>query len=407
MHHAPASLPELGSPAAVENPYPIYDYWRAAQPIHWTGSEWRIFRYADGQAVLRDPRFGADRVQADPQWLVETGLAPLFEARANMMLFTDPPDHTRLRTLVHRAFTPRVVESYRPLVQRIVDQLLDAAAERGSIELISEFAYPLPVTVIAHMLGVPVDMHDQFRRWSDVLAAFIGGTTRPEAEVIPAALKAVLEMTDFFLALVAERRRAPRDDLLSALAQAEDGGDRLSEQELVANSILLLLAGHETTTNLIGNGTLALLHHPDQMALLRDHPELTASAIEELLRYDSPVQTTIRRALTDIEVHGHRIEAGQPVIVFIGSANRDPAQYDDPARLDLTRSDVRHLSFGHGWHYCLGAPLARLEGQVAISTLIRRFPNMRLLDERLAWRDNLALRGLLSLHLALQRQRER
>ncbi|MDW8212238.1 MAG: cytochrome P450 [Roseiflexaceae bacterium] len=401
MHHATEPLPELWSPAAIENPYPIYDYWRATQPIRWTGSDWQMFRYADVQALLRDPRLGADQFQVDPQWLAATGLAPLFETRAKMMLFTDPPDHTRLRTLVHRAFTPRVVESYRPLVQHLVDQLLDAAAARGEVELISEFAYPLPVTVIAHMLGVPVDMHDQFRRWSDVLAAFIGGTTRPEAEVLPMALKAVLEMTDFFLALVAERRRAPRDDLLSALAQAEDGGDRLSEQELVANSILLLLAGHETTTNLIGNGTLALLRHPDQCALLRNHPELAASAVEELLRYDSPVQMTSRRALADIDFHGHRIKAGQTVTVFIGAANRDPAQYENPARLDLTRTDVRHLAFGHGPHYCLGAPLARLEGQVALSTLVRRFPHMRLLDERVAWRDNFALRGLQSLRLEL------
>jgi Cytochrome P450 len=220
--------------------------------------------------------------------------------------------------------------------------------------------------------------------------------------VLPAALKAVLEMTDFFLALVAERRRAPRDDLLSALAQAEDGGDRLSEQELVANSILLLLAGHETTTNLIGNGMLALMRHPDQFALLRDHPELTPSAIEELLRYDSPVQVTSRRALTDIEFQRHRIEEGQTVTVFIGAANRDPAQYQDPARLDVTRGDVRHLSFGHGPHYCLGAPLARLEGQVAISALVRRFPHMRTLDGQVVWRDNFALRGLQSLHIELE-----
>lgn len=401
MHAPTEPLPELWSPAAIDNPYPIYDYWRAVQPIRWTGSDWQMFRYADVQTLLRNPRLGAEQFQADPQWRATTGLAPLFEARAKMMLFTDPPDHTRLRTLVHRAFTPRVVESYRPLVQRIVDQLLDAAAVRGEIELIGEFAYPLPVTVIAHMLGVPVDMHDQFRRWSDSLAAFIGGTTRPEAEVLPAALQAVLDMSDFILALVAERRRAPRDDLLSALAQAEDGGDRLSEQELVANSILLLLAGHETTTNLIGNGTLALLRHPDQFALLRDHPELTAAAVEELLRYDSPVQMTSRRALTDIEFHGHHIATGQTVTVFIGSANRDPSQYEEPGRLDLTRSDVRHLSFGHGSHYCLGAPLARLEGQVAISTLIRRFPHMSMRNERIVWRDNFALRGLQSLHLAL------
>lgn len=402
MHYTAEPFPELWSSAALDNPYPIYDHWRAIQPIRWTGGDWQMFRYVDVQTVLRDSRFGADRIQADPHWLELTGLKPLFETRANMMLFTDPPDHTRLRSLVHRAFTPRVVESYRSLVQHIVDELLDSAADRGTIDVIGEFAYPLPVTVIAHMLGVPVNMHDQFRRWSDSLAAFIGGTTRPETEVLPAALKAVLEMSEFFLALVAERRRAPRNDLLSALVQAEENGDRLSEQELVANSILLLLAGHETTTNLIGNGTLALLRHPDQLALLRDHPELTAPAIEELLRYDSPVQATSRRALTDIDIQGHRIEAGQVVTVFIGAAHRDPAQYENPAQLDLTRGDIRHLAFGHGPHYCLGAPLARLEGQVAIGTLVRRFPHMHLIDEHVVWRDNFALRGLKSLYLALQ-----
>ncbi|MGQ9829269.1 MAG: cytochrome P450 [Roseiflexus sp.] len=401
MHHTAEPLPELWSAAVLNDPYPIYDRLRAEQPIRWTGSDWQIFRYADAQALLRDPRLGADRFQVDSQWLMATGLEPLFKTRDSMMLFTDPPDHTRLRTLVHRGFTPRIVESYRPLVQHIVDRLLDTAAACGEIELIGEFAYPLPVTVIAHMLGVPADMHDQFRRWSDSLAAFIGGTTRPEADVLPAALRATLEMTDFFLALVAERRRAPRDDLLSALAQAEDGGDRLSEQELVANSILLLLAGHETTTNLIGNGTLALMRNPDQFALLRDHPQLIPAAIEELLRYDSPVQMTSRRALTDIEFQGYWIEAGQVVTVFIGAANRDPAQYIDPARLDVMRRDVRHLSFGHGPHYCLGAPLARLEGQVAIKTLTHRFPHMRLTDEPIAWRDNFALRGLQSLHIEL------
>ncbi|NWG19233.1 MAG: cytochrome P450 [Chloroflexi bacterium] len=391
--------PDLWSQEALADPYPIYDRLRAEQPVRWTGGEWQFFRYADVQAVLRDPRLGADRIQPDEQWLAETGLAPLFNTHARMMLFSDPPDHTRLRSLVNRAFTPRVVEAYRPRVQQIVDILLDEASTRGEIELISEFAYPLPVTVIAEMLGVPADMHGQFRAWSDGVAAFIGGTTRPEAEVLPAAMKAVVEMAGFFLELAAERRRAPRDDLLTALALAEDGGDRLSEEELVANCILLLVAGHETTTNLVGNGMLALLRHPDQIALLRDHPELTAQAIEELLRYDSPVQATSRKALTGLEIAGQHIEAGQLVTVFIGAANRDPAHYTEPARLDLTRGDVRHLSFSHGAHYCLGAPLARLEGQVAIGTLVRRFPRMRLADASPAWRDNFVLRGLEALRL--------
>lgn len=401
MPEPTAPPPDLWSREALVDPYPIYDRLRAEQPIRWTGGDWQLFRYADVQAALRDPRLGADRIQPDEHWLAETGLGPLFQAHAKMMLFSDPPDHTRLRSLVNRAFTPRVVEAYRPRVQQIVDALLDKAAARGEIELIGELAYPLPVTVIAEMLGVPADMHEQFRAWSDGVAAFIGGTTRPEAEVLPQAMKAVLEMAEFFLALAAERRRAPRDDLLTALALAEDGGDRLSEEELVANCILLLVAGHETTTNLVGNGILALLRHPDQLKLLHAHPELAASAVEELLRYDSPVQGTSRKALTDLEIQGRRIEAGQPVTVFMGSANRDPAQFADPARLDITRSDVRHLSFSHGAHYCVGAPLARLEGQVAIGSLVRRFPNMRLAQEEITWRDNFVLRGVEALRLAL------
>lgn len=401
MHEPTSPPPDLWSREALVDPYPIYDRLRAEQPIRWTGGDWQFFRYADVQAALRDPRLGADRIQPDEHWLAETGLGPLFQAHAKMMLFSDPPDHTRLRSLVNRAFTPRVVEAYRPRVQQIVDALLDKAAARGEIELIGELAYPLPVTVIAEMLGVPADMHEQFRAWSDGVAAFIGGTTRPEAEVLPQAMKAVLEMAEFFLALAAERRRTPRDDLLTALALAEDGGDRLSEEELVANCILLLVAGHETTTNLVGNGILALLRHPDQLKLLHERPELAASAVEELLRYDSPVQGTSRKALTDLEIQGRRIEAGQHVTVFMGSANRDPAQFVEPARLDITRSDVRHLSFSHGAHYCVGAPLARLEGQVAIGSLVRRFPNMRLAQEQITWRDNFVLRGVEALRLAL------
>ena len=384
----------LFHPEAIVDPYPAYRRLQAEAPVHRDGGSWLVTRYADVRAALHDPRLRAGRIHPDEAWLAETGLGPLFRAHARMMLFSDPPDHTRLRSLVNKAFTPRVVEGLRPQIQQIVDDLLDSVQGNGRMDVIADLAYPLPVTVIAELLGVPLERREQFKHWSDHIAAFIGGTTAPEQEMLRDALQSVLEMTDYFLALAAERRRQPQADLLSALALAEVEGDRLSGEELVANCILLLVAGHETTTNLIGNGMLALLRHPDESARLKADPALMPVAVEELLRYDSPVQGTSRQAAADLEIGGQAIGAGQHVSLMIGAANRDPAQFPTPDQLDIGRRENRHLSFSHGPHFCVGAPLARLEGQIAIGTLLHRLPAMRLAAETLTWRDNFTLRGL-------------
>jgi hypothetical protein len=264
------------------------------------------------------------------------------------------------------------------------------------MDVIRDLAYPLPTIVIAEMLGVPAGDRARFKQWSDDFAVFLG-SFNPTPEQQQQALASVLELKEYFRALVPELRRRPRGDLLSDLATAEEQGDMLSEEELLANCTLLLFAGHETTTNLIGNGLLALLRHPDQLHRLRAEPRLVGSAVEELLRYESPVQGTRRLAKEAVTVDGRRIERGQFVLLLLGAANRDPEQFPDPDRLDVTRSEVRHLAFGHGPHFCLGAPLARLEGQIALGTLLQRTPGLRLETETVAWREQFALRGLKSL----------
>ena len=395
--HPPEGF-SLWSREFIDDPYAMYRRMHAELPGFWDGGSWVLARYADVQAALRDPRLSSERIDPDPAWLEQSGLEPLYSAHQHMMLFTDPPDHTRLRGLVNKAFTPRAVEQMCTTIQQLVDDMI-TTADNGRIDLINDFAYPLPVTVIASMLGVPVDQREQFKRWSEPIAAFIGGTTGPEEQMMAEAQQAVIELGAYFRDMAARRRREPQDDLLTAMALAEEQGDRLSTDELTANLILLLVAGHETTTNLIGNGMLALLQNPDQLALLRERPDLIGNAVEELLRFDSPVQGTSRKAKQDLTIGPYAIKAGQHVQVMIGAANHDPLQYNDPDRLDITRNDVRHLSFAHGPHFCVGAPLARLEGQIAISTLIRRLPNLALTDEPLDWRDNFTLRGLRRLPL--------
>jgi hypothetical protein len=389
----------LWSREFIDDPHAFYRRMHAEAPAYWDGGGWVFARFADVQAALRDARFGSERIHPDPEWLEQSGMGPLFNAHQHMMLFTDPPDHTRLRGLVNKAFTPRAVERMRDTIQQLVDEMIDAAPA-GRLDLIHDLAHPLPVTVIASMLGVPQEQREQFKRWSEPIAAFIGGSTAPEEQMLRAALQSVVEMGDYFREMASQRRRNPQDDLLTAMALAEEQGDRLSTDELVANCILLLVAGHETTTNLIGNGMLALLQNPEQLALLRERPDLIGNAVEELLRYDSPVQGTSRLAKADVTLGDCEIKAGQHVQLMIGGANRDPLQYADPDRLDITRADVRHLSFAHGAHFCVGAPLARLEGQIAIGTLLRRLPNLALTGEPLEWRDNFTLRGLKALPLA-------
>ena len=381
-------------PLLQRDPYPFYEQLRRSGPVVWAPSleRWLVTGHPEVVEVLRDERFSADR----RKW---RGFEPVVEPGregARSMLVVDPPDHTRLRTLVQKAFTPRVVERLRPRIEALVKEALDEAEARGSMDLVADLAYPLPVTVIAELLGVPVEDRSAFRRWSDALVGALDpvALTDRRSAVLAArdALHAYLER------VVAERRAAPRDDLISRLVEAEEQGDRLSGPELLAMGVLLLVAGHETTVNLIGNGINALLAHPDQLARLRDEPELIEPAVEELLRYDSPVQLTGRVALEELELGGRRVEPGQMLMLLLGAANRDPRVFAEPERLDLGRDPNPHLAFGRGIHFCLGAPLARLEGQIAIGELVRRFPTLRPAGapER---RPTVTLRGFASLPL--------
>ncbi|HZO43705.1 MAG TPA: cytochrome P450 [Methylomirabilota bacterium] len=383
-------------PEFLADPYPTYHRLRAEDPVHHSPlGFWVLTRYEDVSSVLRDPRF------------VKEPLAALVAARFGAevprgvglsMLDRDPPDHTRLRSLVSTAFTPRVVEGLRPRIQQIVDDLITRAEAAGGMDVIEEFAYPIPVNVICEMLGVPVADHERFRGWSlDIARGLDSIWLPPDSEIPRRSAASRHAISDYFRGLIVQRRASPRNDLLSALIAAEAAGDKLSEEELVATCILLLIAGHETTVNLIGNGMLALLRHPAELRRLRESPGLITSAVEELLRYDGPVQRTARVASADATIGGRTIAKGDMVMPFIAAADRDPAQFPEPDRLDLSRSDNRHIAFGWGIHFCLGAPLARIEGQIAIDALVRRLPGLELATHAPEYRQSLTLRGLKTL----------
>jgi cytochrome P450 len=397
----PAHHP-LFNPQTLADPYPVYQQLRTEDPVHSdeANGRWLLFRYADIVAVLRNPSVSSNRAPAMQRW-VPPGMRQLFEYRSDSMINCDAPKHNRLRLLVNKAFTTRAVEAMTANIQRLVDGFLDAVEPRGRMDVIADLAYPLPVTVIAEMLGVPPEDRDRFKHWSDQLAVTANGNPSGlQPKDYRRIAQCYEELSAYFAEVVARRRAQPRNDLLSALAQAEEAGDRLNESELYANATLLLVAGHETTTNLIGNGTLALLRHPDQWQRLKADPSLVPGAVEELLRYDSPVQFTARVLTEDMEIGGKWLQAGQMAQLVLGSANRDPEQFTDPERLDVGRQDVKHLAFGLGSHYCLGAPLARLEARIVFETLLRRFPNLHLDDTHVEFRDNFNLRGLLELPVA-------
>ncbi len=385
-------LPEFNA-----NPYPFYRRLREADPVHQSPlGFWVLTRYDDCVLVLRDPRFGRAGFEAVLESVygnsVEQGRLP------TSMLFRDPPDHTRLRGLVSRAFTPRVVEGLRPRIQQIVDALLDRVRDVGRMEVISDLAYPLPVTVISEMLGVPEEDRERIKQWSADIARSLDAIGLPtDPAIVDRGRTARLAIGDYFRSLLPDRKKYPRGDLLSLLIEAEEQGDKLSEGELLATCVLLYIAGHETTVNLIGNGLLALLRHPAELERLRSDASLTQSAVEELLRYDGPVQRTARITNTDVEISGHKIPKGAMVVPVIGAANRDPAHFPSPDRLDVSRPDNRHIAFGFGIHFCLGAPLARLEGQITLETLLRRLPRLALATETPEWRDSQVLRGLKAL----------
>ncbi len=391
-------------PAFRIDPYPVYARLRAEAPVHQGPFDtWVFSRYADCMAVLKDSRSSSDGTksnnykQAVEQGLIDPDAQVL---GAPPFLFMDPPDHTRLRGIVSKAFTPKVVERLRPGVQLLVDELLDKVANEGSMDVIEDLAYPLPVNVICQLLGVPVEDHVTFREWSREAARSLDPVEALPPEALEARRKTMMAFQDYFRRLIAERRKEPREDLLSALILAEEEGDKLTEEELLSTCTLLLVAGHETTVNLIGNGMLALLRHPDQLEKLRDDRSLAQSAVEELLRYDAPVQMTGRSALIDMEVGGAMIKEGQQTILLLASANRDESQFPGADRVDITRSDNHHLAFGFGIHFCLGAPLARVEGAIAIGTLLQRFRELELRTEAPEYKENIVLRGLASLPVA-------
>jgi cytochrome P450 len=380
-------------PAFHADPYAHYRRLSVEGPMRRTQAGiWVTTSHELCSQVLRDPRFG-HRVSFENDAFRTT---PVEEDRRSFLTL-DPPDHTRLRRLVSKAFTPRLVERLRPRISDLVDSLLDDVS--GDVDLIATLAYPLPVVLISELLGVPPQDHHRFKAWSDALARGLD----PDFILPPAEIaqrdQARAEFAEYFRELADRRREEPGDDLLSALVAVSDHGDVLTEAELLATCILLLVAGHETTVNLIGNGALALLRHPDQRTWFRAHPDAAPGAIEELLRYDPPVQLTGRSALEDAEIGGERIERGQMILLLTGAANRDPAVFPDPDRLDLTRSPERHLAFGLGIHFCLGAPLARLEGQIALTKLFER--DVTLTEDTLSYRDNLILRGLAALPVTL------
>ncbi len=386
------------APEFIRDPYPHYERLRSVDPMHLTPfGSFVASRHAEVSLVMRDKRFGKDFVERTkrrygPKIMEE----PVFRSMSHWMLQADPPDHTRLRGLVVKAFTARRVEDMRPRIQEIVDQTIDAVIERGQMDLIEDFAFRLPVTIICDMLGIPEEHREVFYKSSRDGGRILDPVPLSPAEIAEAnASHAMAKL--YFENLFELRRRNPGEDLTTQLVQAEEDGSKLSNEELTANIILLFGAGHETTVNLIGNGLLALHRNPGQLALLKATPALIINAIEEFLRYDSSVQLTGRVALEDIEdLGGKKIPKGEVVLCLLGSANRDPAVYPDrPEELDISRPNVKPLSFGGGIHHCLGAQLARIEAEIAIGTLLRRLPELRLDDaENPEWRPTFVLRGL-------------
>lgn len=397
---------EVFSPENRNDPWPLYRRLREQSPLYQdpTYGEWILTRHADCEAILRDPRWSSNPAHRVGGPDVGASVRDEMAGEFNVLLFMDPPDHTRLRGLVSKAFTPRTVERLRPHIKELVDDLLDAAAqksrEEGSVDLLTELAYPLPVTVICELVGVPTEDRHLFGEWSSAASRLLDGDIEPE--LIDAGMFGAMSLINYFNTLIEQRRAEPTDDLLSALIEAEESGDKLTETELRSITLLLFIAGHETTMNLIGNGTKALLESRDQWERLVADASLAPSAIEELLRFDGPVHLTGRIPTEDIEIGGQLFHKGEQVVTLVAAANRDPERFTNPDQLDIGRPDNHHLTFSQGIHYCLGAALARVEGQVAISALAERFPDMRLAGDRLEYRDHFVLRGLKALRVTLE-----
>jgi cytochrome P450 len=393
----------LSSAELYRDPYHIFGRLRREEPVAVVeqfapGPTWLVTRYDDVVTVLKDPRFSNERrkIQSKPGLANATWMPGIFRSFLNSMIMVDDPDHARLRNLVHKSFTPRMIEQLADRIEAISNDLLDAYPTNAPADLMAGFALPLPLTVISEMMGVPPADRLKFHKWT---SQFLNGTTMNLWSLL-AQLPSAIAMNRFFHQLITTRRKQPQQDLISVLVQAEEQGDRLNEDELSAMLFLLLLAGHETTVNLIGNGTLALLEHPEALAQLQANPDLMDSAIEEMLRFTNPVQYIAPRyALEEVDLHGYRVPKGGTVMVAIASANRDESVFANPDHFDITRTPNRHLAFGHGIHYCLGAPLARIEAKIAFQTLFRRYPNFKLAvsPKELVWRKSSALRGLVRL----------
>jgi len=388
----------------LQDPYPTYTRLLEEGPLHYVdvGSKWAVwsvFSHAECSVVAKDPRLSAKRAQ---QMLLPLPLSRQaeFSELARMLglwlIFMDPPEHTRLRKLLNKGFSPAAIEGLRPQVEAIVDRMLQPLRHGAEVELMREFANPMPVRIISEMLGIPQELHDTFVDWSRAIAVFRGSPNRT-VEQASAAQDALFGLTDFFRKTVAERRRNKGNDLISLLIDIEDEGEVLTEEELYAQCIALLFAGHETTRNLIGNGMCTLLQHPQETAEMRENPEIIRTAVEELLRYESPVQFTARVLKEDIEICGQRIPKKWSVLCMLGAANRDPKRFKEPNQLDLKRLNNQHLAFSAGPHACIGGQLARLEGQVAILNLVQRFPKMKLTGPKPEWASTFGFRGLKSL----------
>jgi len=392
------SLVRLLEPEVLANPYPLYHKLRSEDPVHWDRflHTWVVTRYPDVLNVLHS--FSADRTPT-PEQLTAMGLSGLnaiAKVMVKQMLFMDAPAHTRLRGLASVAFTPQKVRVLKGHIQEIADDLLDRVQTRGEMDIIADFAAPLPAIVTAEMLGVPTEDHFDLKKWSADFAEMLGNFQH-NPDRIPRVLESTNNLTNYFRDAIAKMREHPREGLIHSFMTAELDGDRLSEEEIIANCVVTMVGGQETTTNLIGNGLLTLMQNPEQLARLRDDAALVPSAVEELLRYESPSQHTGRIAREDVEIGGKQIRKGQAVMAIMAAANRDPERFPQPDELILDRADNKHLAFGWSSHFCFGAPLARMEGQIAFETLVRRLPDLELVPGPLTWRTNSGLRGLTAL----------
>jgi cytochrome P450 len=392
------SLYHLLDPEVLADPYPLYRRLREEDPVHWDPflHAWVVTRYDDVVRVLRD--FSADRTFT-PHQLAAMGLSqlsPIADVMVKQMLFMDPPAHTRLRGLCSQAFTPKKVEKLRSHIQEIADQLINRVQSTGHMDLIRDFAAPLPAIVTAELLGVPTADHQQLKAWSADFAEMLGNFQH-NPDRTPAILRTLTDMTAYFRDAIEKQQSQPSEGLVRDLLAAEVNGDRLSVEEVVANLIVTMVGGQETTTNLIGNGMLTLLRNPEVLQQLRSNLSLIPSAVEELLRYESPSQHTARIAPDDVEIGGRKIRRRDAVMAVMGAANRDPEHFPEPDRLDILRKDNRHVAFGFAAHFCFGAPLARIEAQIAFATILKRLQGLKLDSDPIVWRENLGLRGLTAL----------